>query len=647
MKKTITNFVTSTQQWLKTHPWDTLAVLLLSLTGLAAGWWAGNVILDDALITYRVAENLAYGRGFVYNVGERVQVTTTPLYTLVLAGGTWLFGSAINAALALNLTLAALIPALAYTLGRRLAGWITGLTGALLLIFAPFLIMAFSMESYLYVALILASTTAYVFARNRLAGVLAGLTAMVRGDGALLGAAMLIYDVIAHRRLRWKLIVPAIGLPAVWYTFALLYYGSPFPATLGAKVAQGQFNWLGRRFLDGLLAYWDTWTQDQGHLTLYLIPILILIGLIPAIRSERPWLILVGRDALYLTAFVALGVPRAEWYYAPLMPGVAMMTARGIQAVADEIIYLFQHQTRIGGRWLVVGGPAVAALLTITLLITLYPISRTIIQQNPDWKAQVYPDTARWIAANTNASANFATIDIGHLGYWSGRPIIDIVGLAQPDVSPHIAQGDFGYAIRHYQPDMVLIGFSWIPEVQTTAWFQNDYVPRRAFKFMAIDEPLMLFSRREGVKVQPDTIPVAVQPLDIDFNRQLTLTGYHVSPALAPGSPLTLTLFWQADASIDVDFTVFAQLVDAKNNIIAQQDSKPQNGHYATPYWQPGEEIIDAHTLLIPENIPPGEYNILVGLYEPASGYRLQILDEAGEFASDHVLLQAIKIQAP
>ena len=136
------------------------------------------------MITYRVAENLAYGRGFVYNLGERVQVSTTPLYAIVLAPGVWLLGTAPRAALVLNLALATLIPMLAYDLGRRLAGRITGIGGALLLSLAPFMVMAFSMESYLYVALILAAMDAYVADRPALAGVLAGLTALVRGDGA-------------------------------------------------------------------------------------------------------------------------------------------------------------------------------------------------------------------------------------------------------------------------------------------------------------------------------------------------------------------------------------------------------------------------------------------------------------------------------
>jgi len=619
-------------------------MLAVGLVGLWRGLAARAIILDDAMITFRVAENLAYGRGFVYNVGERVQVTTTPLYAMVLATGTWAAGSAPQAALLLNLTLATLIPLLAYDLGRRIAGRITGVGGALLLTFAPLLVIAFSMESYLYVALILASMDAYAARRYRLAGVLVGLTALVRGDAVLMGASMLIYDTLARRRLYWRLIIPAVGIPAVWYLFATLYYGSPFPATLQAKTAQGEFDWLGQHFLSGFANYWHTWLTDYSRL-FYLFPILIILGVAQALWSERLWLILIMRDALYITAFYLLGVTFAEWYYAPLMPGLALLAARGVQFVADEIAKL---ATRIIKRGNLPQGLSIgaAAVLILTLLATLYPVTADIIAGHPNWKAQVYPPAARWLAKNTNASANLATIDIGHLGYWSGRQMIDIVGLAQPDVAAHIAEGDFGYAIQHYQPDMVLIGATWLPEVQAKGWFQAGYTARQILNLDGLDEPLVLFTRPEGVKVQgPPVPPAQIKPLNEDFNRQVRLTGYQLSQPATGGGQLHLTLFWQAEAPIELDFTVFVQLVDRNNAILAQGDSKPQRGFYPTPSWQPGEQIVDAYTLSLPGDIPPGSYDIILGFYEADNGARLQVLDEAGQYKSDHVRLSDVAVE--
>lgn len=636
---------------------DAILMTVLALFGLWVGWQAAVIILDDAMITFRVAENLAFGRGFVYNVGERVQVTTTPLYAMISAVGAWLFGSAPPAALAFNITLAALIAPLAYDVGRRLAGRITGVGAALLLPSLPLLVVAFSMESYLYVALILASLDAYLSGRWRLAGVLVGLTALVRGDGALLGAALLSYDALARRRLCGRLIMPALVIPAIWYLFAALYYGSPFPATLAAKTAQGDFNWLGERFLSGFGRYWQDWIKLYSQL-LYLFPVLVGVGLARAIWTDRRWLVLIARDVLYIAAFVGLGVAFAEWYYAPLMPGVALLVARGVQFVAHGAAWLIVRlagQLR-GGEWSLVptvkiynwiAAPIAAGLIAL-LLATIYPVTADIIRANPNWKAQVYPEAGRWLAKNTNAAANLATIDIGHLGYWSGRQIIDIVGLAQPDVAPHIAQGDFGYAIRQYRPDMILVGSSWLPEIQSQAWFQAGYTPRHTLRIGGLDEPLILFTRSQGVKVQEPIIPaVAIRPLAVDFNRQITLTGYHVNTPAAPGGRLNLTLFWQVQAPIEVDFTVFTQLVDAGNNILAQGDSKPQQGFYPTPYWQPGEQIIDTYTLPLSPDLPPGIYDILLGFYEVENGNRLQILDEAGQFAGDYVRLTGIHIEKP
>lgn len=615
----------------------------LGLLGLLVGWWASVIIFDDALITFRVADNLARNQGFVYNLGERVQVTTTPLYTILLAGGAWLFGSAYQAALPLNLTLSGLIPMLAYALGRRVAGRITGLGGALLLVTAPLLVIAFSMESYLYVTLILATLIAYVKQQPRWAGILAGLTALVRGDAALFGACLLAYDLVAQRRRRWSLILPTVLIPAGWYLFALLYFGNPFPATLNAKVAQGQYDWLGLHFVAGLGVYWQRWVNENDLYAFYLLPALLGLGLLRAIRTERLWLVLIGRDVAQISTFYLMSIPAAEWYYAPLMPGLALLTARGIQEIAEVSAGQLTRRFRVGSGGAV--SASVALLLLLVLFTAIYPATSGVISQNPDWKAKVYPDAARWIAQNTSSSASLATIDIGHLGYWSNRPIIDIVGLAQPDVAAYIAQGDFGYALRHYQPDLILIGFTWLPEVQSTAWFQEAYVARHYFKFQTYDEPLVLFSRREGVKVQPETVPISsVQPLAVDFNHQINLTGYHLNTPLRPGGPLNLTLFWAAVAPVTVDFTVFVQLVDEQNRIVAQRDSKPQEGFYGTPYWQPGEKIADWHTFLLPVDLPPGRYDLLVGLYDVETGQRLQILDEAGLFKKDHIRLADVPV---
>jgi hypothetical protein len=62
----------------------------------AAGLWLGFRPFDDTYITFRYSLNLASGHGFVYNLGEHVLGTTTPLWTLVLARALAVLGAPIE-----------------------------------------------------------------------------------------------------------------------------------------------------------------------------------------------------------------------------------------------------------------------------------------------------------------------------------------------------------------------------------------------------------------------------------------------------------------------------------------------------------------------------------------------------------------------
>lgn len=57
----------------------------LVLTGLVILAWTNRIILDDALISFRYAENLVNGQGLVYNAGERVEGYTNFLWTLIMS----------------------------------------------------------------------------------------------------------------------------------------------------------------------------------------------------------------------------------------------------------------------------------------------------------------------------------------------------------------------------------------------------------------------------------------------------------------------------------------------------------------------------------------------------------------------------------
>ncbi|MGQ9598503.1 MAG: glycosyltransferase family 39 protein [Anaerolineae bacterium] len=112
-----------------------------------------------------------------------------------------------------------------------------------------------------------------------------------------------------------------------------------------------------------------------------------------------------------------------------------------------------------------------------------------------------------------------------------------------------------------------------------------------------------------------------------EFGNQLALVGWSLplSPELKPGDSLTLTVVWQAQQKLGVDYTAFAHLVDGKGHGWAGDDHAPYRGLYPTSAWGAGEMVRDRFTLTVPADAPPGLYDVQVGWYDPASGERLSV----------------------
>ena len=99
------------------------------------------------------------------------------------------------------------------------------------------------------------------------------------------------------------------------------------------------------------------------------------------------------------------------------------------------------------------------------------------------------------------------------------------------------------------------------------------------------------------------------------------------SSTIGPGDELALTLFWRALDRPDVDYTVFAHLLDGDGNKVAQHDWQPRDAIGLRPAttWRAGESIVDAETLIVPSDLEPGKYRLIVGLYNWQNGNRLPV----------------------
>lgn len=127
-----------------------------------------------------------------------------------------------------------------------------------------------------------------------------------------------------------------------------------------------------------------------------------------------------------------------------------------------------------------------------------------------------------------------------------------------------------------------------------------------------------------------------------NFANVIGLAGYNIPATVKPGDILKLALYWQARGKMDKPYTVFVHLLDSANKVVAQKDAQPANGARPTTGWVANEYVADNYELAIPSNVAPGKYQIEIGWYDakdPAFA-RLQVLDDKGVPAGDHIILQ-------
>jgi hypothetical protein len=131
---------------------------------------------------------------------------------------------------------------------------------------------------------------------------------------------------------------------------------------------------------------------------------------------------------------------------------------------------------------------------------------------------------------------------------------------------------------------------------------------------------------------RPPLVVTPLHALPVDFGAQIHFGGYSISPEPPlPGQPARLTLFWQALASPDIDYSIFLHLRNDMNQTVAQLDVSPQR---PTSDWWSGDVLHDTVNFQLPAGLLPGRYRLLVGLYNLKTLERLPVVnDRSGENA--------------
>jgi uncharacterized membrane protein len=120
---------------------------------------------------------------------------------------------------------------------------------------------------------------------------------------------------------------------------------------------------------------------------------------------------------------------------------------------------------------------------------------------------------------------------------------------------------------------------------------------------------------------------IQLKPREVNFGDTLKLMRYWLTEKSLAGDWFYLTLEWQAQRSIERDFKVFVHVLDTNGNLAFQQDKLTLNELLPTSRWEPNKIYRDPYAMVVPSELPAGEYRVVVGVYDAISGERLPVGD--------------------
>jgi hypothetical protein len=375
---------------------------------------------------------------------------------------------------------------------RKDFGELAGVTAGLSVALNPMIITSWGGEWLLAAAAMAAGYYFYRAERLTAAAVALSLAILFRSE-TVLGVVLVFADAVLRRKPgAWRAIGVSAAIGLAWAIVAGLLIGQILPGTLGTKLAHGRSG-LFEGFLRGFLRGGRQFLLADYRM--FLIVLLAWHGALLAALKGGVWRLIGVWIAAHVIFFTAFGFPFYHWYLVPVAFGISVATGIGIAAVDLYVVALLK-QRRLG-RVAVV---ALILLMIGTMVHSEASSTRAWTSSKPDPREILYNNVGAWLANRTLEGSSVCYLEIGRIGYFSRRRLIDLMGLVTPEVADHVANQDLLWAVSHFKPDYYLTAstFVWAGTAASEPWFPSAYEEVERFRSPELNMVLSVYRKLPG-----------------------------------------------------------------------------------------------------------------------------------------------------
>jgi 4-amino-4-deoxy-L-arabinose transferase-like glycosyltransferase len=336
----------------------------------------------------------------------------------------------------------------------------------------------------------------------------------------------------------------------------------------------------------------------------------------PADGSRRSLAALAGFVILFVAA-MSLFPKKFDRYMVPAFPALDLLAAVGLLGIGDWGLgvgkKLLRESSVAGRRSSVVKG--LAGIITVAAL------------SNIAWWHPYSIDAFNQVFGGTRAGVRTFTV-----GWGEGLEQVADWLNAQPDITSVRTVALRITSLNPYLRDQAQAVFPKGNQLRDRTGYVVVYLPQTQTgqadgvfgQFYGRAPPLHTV-RIHGVDFAwiYRAPPQVAQPRSAGFGPNIRLLGFDQSGELRPGATVRFKLSWATSAPPPKDYWLFAHLLGPGNQRYAQIDLP-----YATSQWTPGNFAASELPIALPPDAPAGRYRLLIGLYDQATGQRLELTSD-------------------